>query len=130
MLENLTLNELISNIGYLCEANSALRVIKYESSSSMPNKDIVKMLPIYIQYRDELVARISNSTTVLERSSLTQMYYRLLAALRNLDNFVTYLDDKAKIAKLASGVNLELSSSYAQIENISLAGSQLDYTED
>jgi hypothetical protein len=130
MLENLTLNELLSNIGYLCEANSAIHVLKYERSASLNLNTITSLIPVYMKYRDELVRRISNSETVLERSSLTQMYYRLLAVIRNMKNYTTYLDDFKELAKLNSNINLELNTSYSQIENVSLADTQLDYNED
>ena len=130
MLETLTLNELLSNIGYICESGKALKTIKYATSSSIKNSDLPKILPILIRYRDELVARISSSDTVLERSALTQMYYRLLSTIRNLNNYLTYLNDDYEMTKLSSSIMVELKTSSSQIENVALADSQLNYTED
>jgi hypothetical protein len=130
MLDNLTTNELVSNISYLCELSSAANVIKYESKLDLTKQDSISLLPVLIQYRDALVSRISDAETVMERSTLTQLYYRFLGVIRNLKNYVTYLDDFKELSKLNSNITLDIKTSYSQLENVNLAGSQLDNTED
>jgi hypothetical protein len=130
MLDNLTTNELISNISYLCELNSAASVLSYETSKSIEDTSAKDLLDVLISYRNELINRIAISDTVMERSTLTQIYYRLLSLCRSLRNYSIYFDDYKNTEVLKSNLESDLKKSSYQLDNIVLSKLQYQDIED
>jgi hypothetical protein len=124
MLDNLTTSELLSNICYLCESNAAFSTMAYTTKVNLTKLDMAEFKNVLEKYRNELIARIADSETVMERATLTQAYYRLVTTLRSIHNHVVYLDDIKNVSNISSNLTLALNTSYSHLDNLNLARSQ------
>jgi hypothetical protein len=124
MLDSLTTSDLLAKICYLCEANSAFSAISYENKVDLSKSDMIEFKTVLEKYRDELIARISEADTVMERATLTQAYYRLVTTLRSIHNHVVYLDDIKNVNNIAGNLTLAINTSFSQLDNLNLARAQ------
>jgi hypothetical protein len=124
MLDSLTTSDLLAKICYLCEANSAFSAISYENKVDLSKSDMIEFKTVLEKYRDELIARISDADTVMERATLTQAYYRLVTTLRSIHNHVVYLDDIKNVNNIAGNLTLAINTSFSQLDNLNLARAQ------
>lgn len=124
MLDSLTTSDLLAKICYLCESNSAFSAISYENKVDLSKSDMIEFKTVLEKYRDELIARISEADTVMERATLTQAYYRLVTTLRSLHNHVVYLDDIKNVNNIAGNLTLAINTSFSQLDNLNLARAQ------
>jgi hypothetical protein len=124
MLDSLTTSDLLAKICYLCESNSAFSAISYENKVDLSKSDMIEFKTVLEKYRDELIARISDADTVMERATLTQAYYRLVTTLRSIHNHVVYLDDIKNVNNIAGNLTLAINTSFSQLDNLNLARAQ------
>jgi len=85
---------------------------------------MIEFKTVLEKYRDELIARISDADTVMERATLTQAYYRLVTTLRSIHNHVVYLDDIKNVNNIAGNLTLAINTSFSQLDNLNLARAQ------
>jgi len=117
MISELSNSDLLAKVTSLLELNSASNILKYEMDIHPDKSKLAVYLEALLEYRDELMSRISNTDTVLERSTLSQAYYKLIGNIRYLDSYLKYKDDKKLSYKMEQNLTTKLKTSAALLDN-------------
>jgi hypothetical protein len=114
-LESLTSQELISNICNICDMKHATSIVNKVDDAYITDEELIAIRDAIIVYRDELISRISNSEYLIDRANLLQLYYRLLACLRSVSNYLELVNTDKDIADSSAKLASDIYSSYASI---------------
>jgi hypothetical protein len=127
MISELSNSDLLSKVTSLLELNSASSILRYELDVYADKSKLAAYLESLLEYRNELISRISNTDTVLERSTLSQAYYKLIGNIRYLDSYLKYKDDKKLSYNMELNLTSKLKTSAALIDNLVISNYQ--YTQ-
>jgi hypothetical protein len=115
VLESLTSQELISNICNICDMKHASSIVNKVDDAYIADEELIAIREAMLVYRDELVDRISKSEYLIDRANLLQLYYRLLASLRSVSNYLELVNTDKQISDSADKLANDIYSSYSSI---------------
>lgn len=115
VLEPLTSQELISNICNICDMKHASSIVNKVDDAYITDEELTAIREAMLVYRDELVDRISKSEYLIDRANLLQLYYRLLASLRSVSNYLELVNTDKQISDSADKLANDIYSSYSSI---------------
>ena len=130
MISELTNSDLLAKVTSLLELNSASSVLRYELDIYFDKSKLSTYLESLLEYRNELISRISNTDTVLERSTLAQAYYKLIGNIRYLDSYLKYKDDKKISYNMELNLTSKLKTSAAFLDNSVISNYQYAQIEE
>ena len=115
VLEPLTSQELISNICNICDMKHASSIVNKVDDAYITDEELTAIREAMLVYRNELVDRISKSEYLIDRANLLQLYYRLLASLRSVSNYLELVNTDKQISDSADKLANDIYSSYSSI---------------
>ncbi len=114
-LAEVTTADLISNICNICDMQHSLHILNYADSVALTDEQLAELKPVLIEYRDELLSRISTTDYLIDTANLMQVYYRLVAALRSLEKYLAQVNFDVDSQRMSAKLSQDLLSSYSSI---------------